>query len=137
MKVKSGYDKCTCGTLKRKKSIQCYDCRYPDKLADRTYKFYKDKYPNWWTSRTPIAKHARRVYDKSNKLKACLLCGYNKHIEVCHIKGVAEFNENTTIKEINHIDNLVGLCRNCHWELDNNLITLRVGEKVISRDSLP
>jgi hypothetical protein len=31
---------------------------------------------------------------------------------------------NTELAEINSPGNLVGLCRNCHWELDHGLLRL-------------
>lgn len=44
----------------------------------------------------------------------CKICGYNKHIEVAHIKAVSEFSDSTLISEINDINNLIGLCPNHH-----------------------
>jgi len=35
-------------------------------------------------------------------------------VEIAHIKAVSEFGDSATLKEINHIDNLVGLCPNHH-----------------------
>ena len=78
----------------------------------------------WRNSRVPIAKDARRVYNKSDKPKECAVCGYNNHIQVCHIKAVKDFDENTLIKEINSLDNLIALCPNHHWEYDHGLITI-------------
>ena len=34
------------------------------------------------------------------------------------------FDKDTTLNEINDINNLMALCRNCHWEFDNGLISL-------------
>lgn len=39
---------------------------------------------------------------------------YDKHIEIAHIKSVAEFDDSVTIAEINSIDNLIALCPNHH-----------------------
>ena len=50
--------------------------------------------------------------------------GYDKHYEVCHIKAVSDFSEDTPITVINHIDNLVALCPNHHWEFDNGLLDI-------------
>lgn len=82
------------------------------------------KYNNWWSGRVPIAKSARKIFNNSDKPKCCSVCGYSKHYEVCHIKPVSSFDNISTLKEINSIDNLVGLCRNCHWEYDNGLLIL-------------
>lgn len=58
------------------------------------------------------------------KISSCQNCGYNKHVEVCHIKPIASYSEDTKLDEINCIDNLVVLCPNCHWELDNGVLEL-------------
>lgn len=71
-----------------------------------------------------IRSLARAIYKKSNKQKYCSVCGYNKHYEVCHIKGIASFDRNTPIATVNDIDNLISLCPNCHWEFDNNILSL-------------
>lgn len=73
-----------------------------------------------------IRQLARKIYYKYMKGKElkCCNCGYNKHIEICHIKPVYAFDPKTKISEINDIANLIGLCRNCHWEFDNKLLTL-------------
>lgn len=65
-----------------------------------------------------IRTNARYLFRKHNK-QICSKCGYNKHIEVCHIKGIADFNEDSLISEVNSLSNLIGLCPNCHWEFDN------------------
>jgi len=71
---------------------------------------------------------ARRQYLKSKAPKICSHCGYDKHFEVCHIKAIAEFPSSTLVKVINHPSNLMALCRNCHWELDNGLLQLAFPE---------
>lgn len=55
----------------------------------------------------------------------CMKCGYDKHFEVSHIKGLAEFSLDTEYKVVNHPLNLIALCPNCHWEFDNGKITLQ------------
>jgi len=69
-----------------------------------------------------IRYHARHDYE--NILTKCEVCGYDKHVEICHIKPIKEFNEQATIKEINDRKNIIGLCPNCHWEFDNGSLTL-------------
>ena len=50
----------------------------------------------------------------------CESCGYQHHVHVCHVKGIAEFDRDTTlVSEVNSRSNLRLLCPNCHWELDN------------------
>lgn len=65
-----------------------------------------------------IRGFARRILNKSDRAKICI-CGYSKHVEVCHIKAISSFSPDSLISEINDIDNLTYLCPNCHWEFDN------------------
>lgn len=67
-----------------------------------------------------IREHARRTAFKENPTPRCFNCGYSKHVEVCHIKGIMEFSLESTVGEINNISNLVCLCPNCHWEFDHD-----------------
>lgn len=50
---------------------------------------------------------------------SCSQCGYNKHVEIGHKKPISSFEGNTLLSVINHKDNLLVLCPNCHWEYDN------------------
>lgn len=61
---------------------------------------------------------ARRAIKQSGQSMTCVVCGYDKHVEVCHIKAISKYSIDTKISEINHPDNLVLLCPNHHWELD-------------------
>ena len=66
---------------------------------------------------------ARRVY-LDNFPHSCSNCGYDKIIHVCHIKAIKEFDLSVKVTEVNSLDNLVGLCPNCHWELDHGHLSL-------------
>jgi len=68
-----------------------------------------------------IRDNARRV--TSNRQQECQKCGYNKHVEVCHVKDIKDFPLTALVGEINSKDNLILLCPNCHWELDHGLLT--------------
>lgn len=70
-----------------------------------------------------IRDNARLVAKKLGLLKKCKICGYNKHVETCHIKDISKFNKNILISEVNSPENLVGLCKNHHWELDHNQLS--------------
>ena len=72
-----------------------------------------------------IREIARRLYQKSGKPQKCMNCGYDKHYEVCHIKGISTHSDDTSISEINKLDNLIALCPNCHWEFDHGLLDLQ------------
>lgn len=85
---------------------------------------------NWQSARSSIRKTAEDIYKNSGKPCVCAICGYNKHIEIAHVKAVSDFNDNALISEINDITNLVGLCPNHHWEFDNNALSEEDKEKL-------
>ena len=77
---------------------------------------------NWQSARTSIRNNAVKVLGATGLTKECKICGYTNHVEVCHLKSVADFSSDTLVAEINHQDNLVYLCPNHHWEFDNGLL---------------
>ena len=79
---------------------------------------------NWQSARTQIRKAAQKSFENSNKEYKCAICGYDKHVEIAHIKAVSEFDDSATIAEINAPSNLIGLCPNHHWEYDHGQLEL-------------
>jgi hypothetical protein len=71
-----------------------------------------------------IRKLARRAYFGSDKPKSCYRCGYSKHFEVCHVRAIQEFPDDTPMFIVNSLENLIALCQNCHWEFDHGLLSL-------------
>lgn len=67
---------------------------------------------------------ARTTYFRHNHFKQCEYCRYDKHIDVCHILEVQSFPLNTTLSVVNALENLIGLCKNHHWEMDNGLLKI-------------
>ena len=87
-----------------------------------TYADVRGIYP--YQKSVVIRQHARKVVKESGRPQRCQNCGYDKHFEVCHIKGISEFADTDLLSTINATSNLAILCRNCHWELDNHLLKL-------------
>jgi len=79
------------------------------------------KHPSWKSSY--VRAHNNSI-NKDLKKLPCQKCGYSKHIELCHIKAVSSFGEEAYINDINSPDNILVLCRNCHWEFDHKLLAL-------------
>lgn len=79
---------------------------------------------NWQSARSSVCKHARYIYKQYNKENVCKICGYDKHVDIAHIKAVSDFDKDTKIKDINSSDNLVALCPNHHWEYDHGIANL-------------
>ena len=88
-------------------------------ILNLTKKDLIDKHQTYHRYRSTIRKHAHYVFNMYHEHQECKVCGYDTHIEVCHIKPVSSFNDDELISEINSINNLVGLCPNHHWEFDN------------------
>lgn len=64
-----------------------------------------------------VRSRARAVF--KGLPQVCQTCGYDKHVEVCHIKPIKDFPLTTRLSEINSPNNLLMLCPNCHWEFDH------------------
>lgn len=110
--------------------------KYPEledkSLSIQTKEQVFDNHKNWQSARSNIRRHAQTIFMRSSIKKECLLCGYNKYIEVAHIKAVSDFDGTATIEEINDIHNLVPLCPNHHWEFDHNCLSEEDLEKINS-----
>lgn len=79
---------------------------------------------HWQSARNQIRTLAQQVYIKSGKPLFCAICAYDKHIDICHIKPVSKFSDDTPITTVNALNNLIALCPNHHWEADHGFIKL-------------
>jgi predicted restriction endonuclease len=107
------------GTKRRK---LCTSCSLDKITSLLTKKRLFEKSASWQSARSRIQRDARKVLKDEDRL--CKICGYNNHVEVCHIKPVSLFTEEAIISDINHKDNLIMLCPNHHWEFDNAMLKL-------------
>ena len=101
-----------CGEAIRSNRKYCVDCRPVARGGT------KGKTRN---RRNYICTQARKIYF-SDRPGLCVICGYDKHIQVCHVIDVSLYPEGTSYLIINHPANLVGLCPNHHWEFDHDLL---------------
>jgi hypothetical protein len=132
---------------KRKPEGACKTCKKPN-TTNRTYchscwikKRKLNSIQRWETEtlkavrgignanaggRYPMLRNmSRKKYIKSGRPMTCFECGYSKHVDICHIKEIKSFSEDSFVSEINDLDNLIALCKNHHWELDNGFMTLK------------
>lgn len=65
---------------------------------------------------------ARKVYRDSGRPLMCALCKYETHVDICHIRDIRSFPDGTPYLVINDLSNLLALCKNHHWEFDNNFL---------------
>lgn len=75
-----------------------------------------DKHDSWKHSHI---RGLTRFWLKHLKGKPCYFCGYDKHVELCHIKAITEFPDDALLSEVNAESNVIQLCPNCHWEFDH------------------
>jgi len=57
-------------------------------------------------------------------LKQCAICNYSMHVDACHRKAINSFPDDALIQEINNTTNLIGLCKNHHWEFDHGFLNI-------------
>jgi hypothetical protein len=117
---KNGTSRCECGNIRSSKSTQCLDCSLKSRLVDYTLSEAIYQEGTKGSAYSLIRYRARNILRTSS----CEKCGYSLHIEVCHIKPINAFSREARLSEINHPENLIILCRNCHWEFDHGLLTL-------------
>ena len=118
-----------CGASIYRESSSCRSClhrkrndislmmtlgRYRDSVS------VKGKHPSW----THAAVRDLARYMHRDKMVACMNCGYGKHVEVCHVIPLSAWPDTATIAEVNSTDNILILCRNCHWEFDHAMLDL-------------
>lgn len=82
----------------------------------------KGKHPSWRNSHIRLMN---RLWNADLLKKPCAVCGYKLHVELCHIRAISDFPESTLIEEVNHPSNVIQLCPNHHWELDNGYLKLQ------------
>jgi predicted restriction endonuclease len=71
-----------------------------------------------------VREDARKKLNPSSK--ECLICGYNKYVECCHIKPVQDFPETALLSEVNALTNICWLCPNHHKELDKQIMDIQL-----------
>lgn len=81
----------------------------------------KGKHASW---RAAYVRTLNRSWNRKLLGQPCQNCGYDKHVELCHVKAISQFPETTLLVEVNAASNNVVLCRNCHWEFDHGLIAV-------------
>jgi hypothetical protein len=78
---------------------------------------------SWRNFHVSMRAMARANFKKTDRPKVCL-CGYSLHVDIAHIIPISDFPDDTLLSVINHPDNLIALCKNCHWEHDNGYLKL-------------
>ena len=116
-----------CGTTTDPRSKFCRKCAIETSSIDTSITIgeWRKRRKHQWHSR--IRDHARAVYAKSDRPKHCVVCGYSRKFDVCHIKGITTFPLDTPILVVNAITNLIAMCKNHHDEFDDGVLVLPQG----------
>lgn len=101
-----------CGAKAEHRRKLCIDCKNEGIRGDITLKEAVYEYLHKSSAYALVRTRARAK--TKNREQKCNKCGYDKHVEVCHIKSISEFSEDTKLSVINSDDNLILLCPNCH-----------------------
>lgn len=95
----------------------------------------KGKHPSWVNSNI---RNLNRSWNRGMRKLPCAKCGYDKHVELCHIRDITDFPEEATLEEVNHPNNILQLCRNCHWESANGYFSIEaIKERILRPEKLP
>lgn len=113
--------KCSCEIFNR--NTLCSTCRSLQ-LVDWSLASYAEIAKYKYQANSRIRDLARKSFLKSHSCVQCQKCGYDKHIEICHIKAINKFQDTDTVATINSPNNLLCLCPNCHWEFDHGHFTI-------------
>ncbi|MDX5461275.1 HNH endonuclease [Micromonospora tulbaghiae] len=95
----------------------CRQCRAKE-LGDRTIGELRSRLGTF-AFHAKVRGLARTTYDGPH---ACAACGYDLHVDICHIRDVADFPPTATVAEVNARNNLVALDKRCHWEFDHGYL---------------
>jgi hypothetical protein len=112
-----------CGARVSRTNVRCRNCAVPETFSLEEKGNLYHRYGEY-RAKVRIRNHARITYKRHLLPVKCYACDYSHHIEVCHKTAISDFSDLCTVKEINAPNNLIGLCPNCHWELDNGLLSL-------------
>jgi hypothetical protein len=117
-----------CGELKDIYAKHCHNCKRANSLERMMLSPMSNYVYNNGNARVKYSKirtMAREFLDAWEIPQVCKVCGYDIHVQCCHIKPISEFDEHTSlIIDVNHPNNLVYLCPNHHWEMDHGYLKL-------------
>ena len=119
---------CKCGKFARNsRSGLCRSCWCEDRVVngEMATKTLATLVSTYARHRYQLVRaHAHKVMKLSGVAKECKFCGYDTHVELCHIKSISSFGLDSLVRDVNAVDNLCWLCRNHHWELENGVLGL-------------
>lgn len=97
----------------KKRRMRCDECSTPD------YTLAEIQYDQHHTSSAWALVRSRARAIVKEREQICSKCGYDKHVECCHVIPISKFSLDVKVSEVNSENNLILLCPNCHWEYDH------------------
>lgn len=101
----------------------CEQCRTMGGRANQTIEDVITRTGHRSSANVRVREHARYV-GRMHNMNKCRVCGYTLHVEICHLTPISSYPITTKLSEVNNPRNLVALCPNHHWELDNGHLSL-------------
>jgi predicted restriction endonuclease len=118
------YNECPrCEGEKYKKSDLCQSCRKiknQKEALSKSISAYRND--NSLRPNSKIRKWGRKVLKRSDRKEECQVCGFDKIVEVSHLKPICEFSDHDLMSDVNNLENLRYLCPNHHRMFDEGLI---------------
>lgn len=116
-----------CATPLTRRLKMCSSCREAQSRKNTTIGAFraaeraKGRHASWLHHQV---RGLNRCWNRSITKGPCRRCGYTHHVELAHIKPITEFPDDTLLGEVNSPANLIPLCPNCHWEMDNGILAI-------------
>ena len=107
-----------CGAALASRRTTCDGCN-PSRVDWRSVSLGQLKAKALQQYAAQVRSLARATYRQAGRPRACAVCGYDTHYEVCHVRPINEFLPTDAVADVNAFDNLVALCPNHHWEFDH------------------
>ncbi len=100
----------------------CVNARHLERVQGQPTVNYMLKDSASRAKNSPIRKWARRTLELEGRARKCEKCGFDLVIQVCHIRPIVDFPEDTLMGVVNSAGNLIYLCPNHHAMLDRGLL---------------
>jgi len=110
-----------CKKKKHRDAVKCSSC----KTKDRVEALFMATLSSLTNLESPsrciyneVRKHAKDVMAVYGMKRACIICGYERVVDVCHKIPISSFQESALIGEVNGLKNICFMCKNHHSEFD-------------------
>lgn len=73
---------------------------------------------------TTLRYNARKILANAGLLSKCFFCPYKTKVHAHHIRPVSTFPLTSALNEVNNLNNLIGVCPNCHTDIHEGVLLL-------------